>query len=324
MEILIAEDDPTSRQILVVVLQKWGYTVRVARDGAEAWAQLQGPEAPRLAVLDWMMPQMDGVEICRRLRDEEPERDHYTYILLLTAKGAKGDVIEGMEAGADDYLVKPFDPQELRVRLRAGQRIIELQQELKSAQEELRRQSMTDPLTGILNRRAVLERLEAEMSRAGREARHLGLGLLDIDHFKMVNDTWGHLAGDNVLREVARRARAGLRVYDVFGRVGGEEFLLVLPGADVMSAAKVADRLREAICIEPVSGPKGPIQVTASLGVTAWVRGEGVDPLLERADMALYLAKERGRNRVEVWDPEQQGELPILAGQSMGQVLGGR
>lgn len=324
MDILVADDDTTSRQILAAVLRKWGYTVRLAKDGTEAWEQLQDLKAPRLAVLDWMMPGMDGVEICRRLRSEQPSRAHYTYVLLLTAKGAKGDVVEGMEAGADDYLVKPFDPQELRVRLRAGQRIIELQEQLQSAQEELRRQSMTDPLTGILNRRAVLDRLETEMARASREGRPLGLVALDIDHFKAVNDTWGHLTGDEVLREVACRARAALRAYDVFGRVGGEEFLVVLPGTDIASAAKVSERLRQSLCAQPVPSAKGPINVTASLGATVWVYGEGVDPLLDRADRALYLAKEKGRNRVEVLDPTDKEALSSLCGPSLGRVMVGR
>ncbi len=318
MEILIAEDDPTSRQILIALLGKWGYKVRVACDGDQAWRELQGPETPRIAILDWMMPEMDGVEICRRLRLEEPKRPHYTYILLLTARGAREDLVQGMEAGADDYLVKPFDPQELRVRIRAGQRIVELQAQLQAAQEELKRQSMTDPLTGILNRRAVLERLEAEISRAGRENTALGLGILDIDHFKTVNDTWGHLAGDDVLREVAGRVRASLRTYDVFGRVGGEEFLIVLPGTPLGSVKGVAERLRKAISQPPMSTHKGLLRVTASVGVTVWRGPEGLDSFLERADRALYLAKEKGRNRVEVWAPQHSEGASSLLRTGMG------
>ncbi len=317
MEILLAEDDPTSRQILVALLSKWGYQVRVACDGAQAWKELQGHEAPRMAILDWMMPEMDGVDICRKLRQEEPTRPHYTYILLLTAKGAKEDLVRGMEAGADDYLIKPFDPQELKVRIRAGQRIVELEAQLQAAKEELRLQSMTDFLTGILNRRAVLERLEAEISRTSRENGSLGLAILDIDHFKAVNDTWGHLAGDDVLKEVARRVHGSLRAYDVFGRVGGEEFLIVLPGTAIGSVKGVGERLRSAVAQPAVSTHKGPVRVTVSLGATVWKMGEGIDSLMERADRALYLAKEKGRNRVEVLIPGDLGEELTLTAEEM-------
>lgn len=320
MEILIAEDDPTSRQILTALLSKWGYKVRAAYDGAQAWGELHGTEPPRIAILDWMMPEMDGVEICRRLRQEEPGRPHYTYILLLTARGAKEDLVQGMEAGADDYLVKPFDPQELKVRVRAGLRIVELEAQLQAAQEELRRQSMTDPLTGILNRRAVLERLEEEISRAGREGTALGLGIMDIDHFKAVNDTLGHLGGDDVLREAARRVRASLRTYDVFGRIGGEEFLIVLPGTDLSSLKSVAERLRRAISESPMITRKGSIRITASFGVTVWKGPEGLDSLMERADRALYMAKEKGRDRVEVSTFREALEKAVSSETELGQV----
>jgi two-component system cell cycle response regulator len=320
MEILIAEDDPTSRQILVALLSKWGYKVLATCDGAQAWEALHGAEAPRLAILDWMMPEMDGPELCRRLRQEKEGRSHYTYILLLTARGAKEDLVQGMEAGADDYLVKPFDPQELKVRIRAGQRIVELEAQLQAVQEELRRQSMTDPLTGILNRRAVLERLEAEISRAGRENTSLGLGIVDLDHFKQVNDTFGHLAGDDVLKESVRRVRGSLRAYDVFGRVGGEEFLVVLPGTPLSGAKGVAERLRKAISQSPVSTHKGLVRVTASLGVTVWTVREGVDSLIERADRALYMAKAKGRNRVEALAVQEPVEEAVSAEPDLGQV----
>lgn len=320
MEILIAEDDPTSRQILVALLSKWGYKVLAACDGAQAWKALQGADAPRIAILDWMMPEMDGLELCRRVRQDKDGRPHYTYILLLTARGAKEDLVQGMEAGADDYLVKPFDPQELKVRIRAGQRIVELETQLQAAQEELRRQSMTDPLTGILNRRAVLERLEAEISRAGRENTSLGLGILDLDHFKQVNDTFGHLAGDEVLKETVERVRGSLRTYDVFGRVGGEEFLVVLPGTPLSGAKGVAERLRRAISQLPMSTHKGLVRVTASLGVTVWTGREGIDSFIERADRALYMAKAKGRNRVEVLVPQEPAEETVSAEADLGQL----
>lgn len=299
MEILIAEDDPVSRKILKALLTKWGYTVTEASDGAQAWSHLQMEDRPRVAILDWMMPEMDGPQVCKKVREREAGKEVYTYIIILTAKGAKEDIIEGMEAGADDYLVKPFDPQELRVRVRAGQRIVDLQIQLKSVQEELRRQSITDPLTGVLNRRATLERFQLEMSRASREKRPIGVVMIDVDHFKKVNDRWGHICGDEVLKEVAARVKGSLRVYDVFGRMGGEEFMAVLPGTTLPLALSVAERLRVAVSSRPVDTSKGKIPVTISLGVSQWAEGEELERAMDRADKALYLAKERGRDRVE-------------------------
>ncbi len=305
MEILIAEDDPISRRILTALLTKWGYTVKAASDGAQAWSQLEQEVSPRLAILDWMMPGMDGLEICRRVREKEAGGDLYTYVIILTAKGAKEDIIEGMDAGADDYLVKPFDPQELRVRVRAGQRIVELQSQLKAAQEELRRQSITDPLTGVLNRRATLERFHLETSRAKREKRPLSVLMMDVDHFKKVNDNFGHICGDEVLKEVARRVRTGLRDYDTFGRIGGEEFMAILPGATLSLAVTVAERLRAAVSSKPMSTCKGAIGVRMSVGVTQWAEEEEMERTMDRADKALYLAKKRGRNRVEALDLDE-------------------
>ena len=226
-KILIAEDELTFRHMLKTFLTKWGFQVTVVNNGLDAWNVLQGEDRPRLALLDWMMPNMDGVEICRAIREKKP--DPYIYLLLLTSRDQKRDVVEGIEAGADDYLIKPFDPNELRARLHAGERIIELEDRLIRAQEALRDLATHDPLTGLLNRRASLDSLLAELSRGSRTQDPVCIVMADIDHFKKINDTHGHLIGDDVLCEVARRMQSSLRRYDTVGRYGGEEFLLVLP-----------------------------------------------------------------------------------------------
>lgn len=304
MQVLLAEDDPVSRRLLEVHLQQWGYQVVAAGDGDQAWAILQQADAPRLAVLDWMMPGLSGPEVCRRVRAQAKEP--YTYILLLTARNQKEDLIEGMEAGSDDYVTKPFNAQELNVRLRAGRRIIELQAELVAAREALREQATRDALTWLWNRPAIMEILARELAKAGREGTAVGLIMADLDHFKHINDTCGHMAGDAVLREAARRMQASLRSYDAVGRYGGEEFLIVMPGSSNSSAVHLAERLRFAINREPVKLADRSFAVTISLGVTVALPGLPAAPenLIRAADQALYRAKELGRNRVECMAPD--------------------
>jgi len=306
MPVLVAEDNPVFQSMLRNMLTKWGYAAHVTPNGLEAWEAMQAADAPRLAVLDWMMPYMDGVEVCRRIRTAA--REPYVYVLLLTARTESQDLVEGMEAGADDYLTKPFNAQELRVRLRAGRRILDLQQQLMEAREALRVQATHDALTGLLNRGRVLEILAAEIARSERELRPLAVLMVDLDRFKQINDTRGHMAGDAVLREAARRMQAATRQYDAPGRYGGEEFLIVLPGTCGANALQLAERLRLAIACEPVAAGGAAIGVTASFGVTATERAAGGNPetLIRLADEALYRAKERGRNRVEWKGPEEQ------------------
>jgi diguanylate cyclase (GGDEF)-like protein len=298
VRILVAEDDPVSRYLLEAFLVKWGYEVIVAADGVEAWQALQHDNAPQLALLDWMMPGMDGVEICRRVRKRAAEP--YTYILLVTAKGQKQDILEGLEAGADDYLTKPFDPQELRARLRVGRRILELQEQLIQAREELRAQATHDPLTGLWNRAAILETLQRELARAERQRTPVAIIMADVDHFKQINDAYGHLAGDAVLGEVSQRMRAAIRSYDAIGRYGGEEFLIVTSGCDVTIALKLAERVRSCVSREPINIAGGTFPATLSLGVAASSEAGDADQLVRAADAALYRAKNSGRNRVEL------------------------
>src|SRR5580698_5239149 len=262
--VLAAEDNPVFQSMLRSILTKWGYDPIIARDGAEAWRVLAADDAPRLAILDWMMPGLDGVEICRRVR--AAGREPYIYILLLTARTESQDLVEGMEAGADDYLTKPFVAQELRVRLRAGRRILDLQSELMAAREALRIQATYDNLTGIANRGSILDSLQTELSRASRDRRPIAVLMADADRFKQINDTRGHQAGDSVLREIAHRMKSVIRNYDAVGRYGGEEFLIVLPGCDGDGAYTQAERIREAIGIDPFRAQGDVFGITCSLG----------------------------------------------------------
>ena len=301
MRILIAEDDTVSRKALKLRLKKWGYDVIATSDGRQAWDHLKGEESPLLAILDWMMPEMDGIEVCRRVRRERPPEAPYIYLLLLTARGRKEDIIEGLNAGADDYLVKPFDPHELQVRLRAGRRILNLLAELTAAREALREKALHDPLTGLWNRAAIMDILRNELDRAAREGSPISVSMADIDHFKRINDTYGHMAGDVVLCEVARRIVASVRSYDSVARYGGEEFLFIMPGSDSKAGRSIAERIRENIARDPVDAPEGLIPVTISVGVATARADYRTTPeeIIKAADAALYRAKNGGRNRTE-------------------------
>src|SRR5580658_3053888 len=300
VKILIADDSIVSRHLLEATLRKWGYEVMVACDGAEALDLLQRDDAPSLIILDWMMPGMTGVEVCRRIRQRDSEP--YTYILLLTSKSQKEDLIEGMDAGADDYITKPFDQNELQVRLRAGTRLVDLQAQLLKAREDLREQAERDSLTRLWNRSWILKQLGRELARSEREARPLGVVIVDLDHFKHINDTHGHLAGDAVLREAARRMQNSIRQYDSIGRYGGEEFLILFPGCSEADTFAQADRLRKQLAQAEMSVNDSSLRVTASFGVTTAMPGETwtEEALIRKADEALYVAKKSGRNRVEI------------------------
>jgi two-component system cell cycle response regulator len=298
MRVLIADDSLISRRLLEAALAQWGYEVVSASDGLQAWEILRRDDAPRLAILDWMMPGLSGPELCRRVRQLNSQR--YTYILLVTSRAEKQDVIEGMEAGADDYITKPFDQMELKVRLASGRRVVALQDQLLEAQETLREQATRDALTKIWNRRTILEILEREIDRAQREMSPLSLAMGDLDHFKQINDTFGHLAGDAVLCEAVRRMKASIRSYDSLGRFGGEEFLFILPGCEASAAVRLAERIRQEIASRPIEWQGRAIQVTASFGVTSLPLSQRstAEALLRLADEALYQAKQQGRNRV--------------------------
>jgi two-component system, cell cycle response regulator len=300
MKILIAEDDPASRRILEEFLKKWGYQVASVVDGAAAWDLLERDDAPRIAILDWMMPEIEGVEICRRVRARSDRA--YTYLILLTAHGQKQDLLDGLKAGADDYVSKPFDAEELRARLQVGERILRVQDELITARDALHFQATHDLLTGVASRGAAMEFLNRELARSFRERRTTGIVLADLDNFKRINDEYGHLAGDLVLQELAQRMLKCTRSYDCVGRYGGEEFLIVFPSSTEEGTMRQAERIRKSIESAPVRAAGGEIAVTASFGATTSdaERLEEPNELIRAADTALYRAKELGRNRVEL------------------------
>jgi diguanylate cyclase (GGDEF)-like protein len=298
VRILLADDDPVDRAILTRWFERWGYEVTAVGDGEEALAALESDPTIRICVLDWVMPKRDGVEVCRFIRSRQ--QDFYVYTILLTGKTQKEDVVRGIEAGADDYIVKPCNPLELEVRLRAGRRVVDLQQDLILSREALRQEAMRDPLTGLLNRSALFQHLDKELVRVQRTGGSLCVVMIDVDFFKSVNDEHGHLAGDAVLRDLAKRFEGVLRTYDAVGRFGGEEFLMVLANCDSAYGQAVAERLRGHLAAQRVRLNGLELPVTASFGVAATENRRHCDAesLIRAADAALYRAKAAGRDRV--------------------------
>ncbi|MCE9544014.1 MAG: diguanylate cyclase [Planctomycetia bacterium] len=320
MRILIAEDDGVTRQVLARTLQKWGYEVVVACDGDQAWEIVQGADAPFLMVLDWLMPGIDGVDLCAKLRTLD--REIRPYIILLTGMNHKQDLIEGFNAGADDYVMKPCDLDELRVRIRAGEKIIDLQIESLAARDALRKLATYDFLTGLRNRAAIESELGREIERAPRTGQPVSVVMADIDHFKQVNDVYGHLTGDRVLAEVAKRMAGAMRSYEAIGRYGGEEFLMVITGSSPEGAIILAERVRNAVSSRKFDILGQGIHVTISLGVAACQRVDAPpqESLIALADSALYRAKEAGRNRVALVDAHGEN---VLDDASMASCLRG-
>ncbi len=296
--VLIAEDEPVSRRVLESKLRNWGYPFVSVDDGAQAWEILQKPDAPELLILDWMLPGIEGLELCRRVRANRG--DLYQYVLLLSGKQEKEEIVQGLNAGADDYLTKPFDTHELQARLHTGMRILTLQHELIQAREALRYEATHDDLTGLWSRGATLYLFECELQRAMRSGTSTGVLMIDLDYFKKVNDTHGHLVGDAVLKEAANRVGQALRSYDFVGRYGGEEFLAVLSNCTAEELQHVAERARLAVAEKPIASPSGPISVTVSVGGAVTSRDCHDTSVLATADAALYDAKRQGRNRVVV------------------------
>jgi diguanylate cyclase (GGDEF)-like protein len=279
-------------------LARWGYDVTVVADGHQALALLSQPDHPKLAILNYEMDGLGGAGLCRRVRAEPV--DPYTYMILLMEPSQKDDLLEAFEQGADDYLVKPFDGYELRAKLLVAKRILALQDRLIAMRDELQVQATHDALTGLWNRRASTAALDRELARAARENKTVGLMLADLDHFKHINDTYGHLAGDRVLQAVAAKLKAAMRPYDTIGRYGGEEFLVISPGCDERAILRRAEHLCASIAREPVATPEGNIPVTLSLGAAVATGTTPQEQLLKAADAALYRAKHAGRNRVEL------------------------
>lgn len=296
MKILIADDDPMSLLYLQDVLEDIGFEVIAVPDGQRAHDVLFGVDPPMLAILDWMMPGIDGIDLCRAIR--RSDNDSYTYLIVLTSRSETEFTVEAMNAGADDFISKPFHPAELEARVRAGKRICELEQ-------QLRLKATYDALTGIYNRGAIIDILDRAVVRHQRHNEELALAFADLDHFKRVNDVYGHAAGDAVLREVALRMGQVLRPYDFLGRYGGEEMVVVLPGCDTACALEIAERIRKNVCATPIPSDFGAIPVTVSIGVAVLKKGAATayNELIQVADRALYVAKNEGRNRVALGGP---------------------
>ena len=295
MKILIADDEPVSRRLLEGTLKKLGHEVLAVEDGTQAVATLLEADGPRMAILDWMMPGCDGLAVCREVRKRAAP---YTYVILLTSRDRRSDMVEALDAEVDDFLTKPYDAVELRARLRSGERVLVLQETLLQAQEMLRHEATHDRLTGLWNRARIIDHLRREARRTDREKAALAVLLVDIDHFKQVNDTYGHGVGDVVLQEAGQRMRSVLRDYETIGRYGGEEFLIVLSKADLAVGRQVGERIRGVVGCSPIVHGTTSVDVKVSVGLASTEAGFDPTALVNAADSALYRAKQQGRNRV--------------------------
>ncbi len=308
LSVLVAEDDRITRSLLEKHLSQWGLRVHLADNGQQAWEILKKTEV-RIAILDWMMPGVEGPELCRQLRLLKKPR--YTYLILLTSRDSAVDLIEGLEAGADDYMTKPINLMELRARLKTARRIIELEDSLIKARKKLARLALTDSLTGVWNRFRFLNFLKEEFNRSKRTGQPLGLLMVDLDNFKDINDTFGHPAGDNVLKQVAQLLKKNLRNYDRLARYGGDEFVILLPGCDLKGTDCVAYRLLNIFRQKKIRTGTGHFTaVRLSLGGTAFFpeASQKANPqsLIIAADRALYRAKNEGRDRAVVIPYEEE------------------
>jgi two-component system cell cycle response regulator len=301
LKILIADDDAVSRSVMKRMLVNGGYEVSTANDGLQAVELLMEVDGPRLVLLDWMMPGLNGPEVCRAIRNG-PRRG-YTYIVLLTSKDSKEDLVAGLESGADDYLIKPCNPEELQARLRTGRRILQLEDFLVEAREEMRFKATHDALTLLLDRGAILHQLASSLAQLGERQDSLSVLLCDVDHFKAINDTYGHPVGDEVLREIALRLKSAVRDGDAVGRYGGEEFLVLLNKCGPDNVHLSAQRICRSIMAEPIETSAGPLEVSISAGALS-VHQElnqlSQDKILKSVDLALYQAKKDGRARAIV------------------------
>jgi two-component system cell cycle response regulator len=299
--ILLVDDEPTQRLIMARLLKRAGFEVDTAGNGREALAKIETGDF-QLMITDWEMPEMDGIALCSALR-KSPNQG-YIYIILLTARDSIEHVVTGLQAGADDYLTKPVIEPELIARLSTGKRIVTLERSLRTANEENRRLSITDALTGACNRRYLMEQLPREIDRGSRYGRQLAVVMCDVDHFKKINDTYGHMIGDEVLKWFVQSLQQGVRGADWVARYGGEEFIIVLPETNVDNAAIAAENLRAQLASSRFETAELSLPVTASFGVSGWRKvvpqGSTFDALVSKCDAGIYASKAAGRNRVTV------------------------
>jgi two-component system, cell cycle response regulator len=299
MKVLIAEDDPINTRLLRTLLFRWGFDVETADDGLHACRILEQEDGPQMAVLDWMMPGLDGLEVCRRLREREKGGDRYTYVIMLTGRSGQEDIITGIDAGADDYIVKPFDTKELNARLHTGQRIVDLQTALRTANKKLLFLSRLDPLTGALSRSAILDDLDLAMYRSARERKSLGISLVDMDNLKEKNSAFGRGAGDQILQDCVRRINSCLRRTDSLGRLGGDEFLAIMMGVDLTIGTIIGQRIQLAIGRQEIAFNDYSFPVTVSQCLAVWDGKVGIDELIASVQQTLADSKDRGANRLE-------------------------
>jgi diguanylate cyclase (GGDEF)-like protein len=299
--VLLVDDDRFMRTVLCQTLQEAGYCVSQAANGKEALELCSTNYFP-IILTDWVMPEMDGIEFCRAFR--KTPADSYTYLILLTSQEGNEKLIAGLEAGADEYLTKPVIEAELMVRLKTARRILDLESSLQKSLEEIKQLSIHDCLTGAFNRGYLDQHLPNELRRADRYMRELSLIMMDLDHFKKINDTWGHQAGDAVLQHCTKIIAGTIRrEVDWVARYGGEEFILVLPETDQTGCSVVAERLRSLLAATPCLFRTESIHVTASFGSVTRKPSDtqsesNAELLLHHADQCLYQAKETGRNRI--------------------------
>lgn len=292
MDVLIVDDDAITRFALSTAVEEWGFVPVLAENADQALKILATDTTPHLLIIDWSMPGMSGPDLCKTIRKREDGQ--FFYILMLTGKEGNEAIIEAMEAGADDFLSKPFDHRVLKVRIAAGSRIVRLEQTLNQL-------ASRDALTQCWNRRMIDELFANSIAESTRKRSKLSLMVLDIDHFKRVNDTFGHSAGDAALKHVVNILNTNLREYDQVGRYGGEEFVILLPATDCNEAWGVAERIRSAIQFQPtILNDDLIIELTVSIGIAEFDRRRDANQsaFFERADKALYTAKQTGRNRI--------------------------
>ncbi len=300
--VLLAEDDRLTRRLLERTLLKAGYAVTSVANGLEALEIFNDNFFP-IILTDWMMPEMDGLQLCKSIRERKGSSG-YVFIVIFTSKESTSDIVTGLEAGADDFLTKPVNDAELIARLNTGKRILDLEKSLKDANEKIKILSISDALTQCYNRAYLSERLPMEIKRARRYGFPLSIVLYDIDFFKKVNDTYGHQAGDQVLKESVACVKESIREdIDWVSRYGGEEFLVVLPETNIDGASIVADRLRNEISALQIHAKENLIHITASFGVTGFDRTSHDEEItseiiINKVDEYLYTSKREGRNRV--------------------------
>jgi len=304
LNVLVIEDHPDQRDLLAIVLQREGYRVITAANGVEALEKLE-TEPIQIALSDIMMPKMDGFELIKRIRGNASLKS--VYLILITARIQEGDRVRGLDLGADDYITKPFSFSELLARVRVGSRVVQYQQHLKY-------QTQIDPLTGLFNRRAFEKKIQEEFDRSLRYHNPFSLLILDVDNFKMINDTYGHHGGDAVLKKISETLHDNTRKSDFTCRYGGEEFVLILPETDIDNAAQVAGKIHEAIRTHTFGTSTHPFKLTVSIGVSSTSSQFYSDwrLMLNDADKALYVAKNSGKDRIEICEQKKE-DSSILA-----------